>query len=61
MSRIIIITPPPPPPTVAPEGAHAYSRNADAVSIVEGETAKRLIDEALANGSRIRIVDTQER
>lgn len=60
MSRIIIITPPPPPPGSGLAAGVEYSRNADAVSVVEGETARRLIDEAIANGSRIRVVDTRE-
>ena len=61
MSRIIIITPPPPPPS---SGSTVYaetlSRNAEAVSVVEGETALRLVQSAIADGSRIRIVDTRE-
>ena len=60
MSRIIIITPPPPPPGSGSGLVATESRNADAVSVVEGETARRLIDEAIANGSRIRVVDTRE-
>lgn len=59
MSRIIIITPPPPPPSSGLAAVVEYSRNADAVSVVEGETAKRLIEQAMSDGSRIRIVDTE--